>query len=440
VPEKFWEWTAKVSAEIFVLLKKIAMKMKERSILKGIIVALLLFSFAGCHNWFKDDDDEPETNYLVSYEMVRSYLPVLVESLFDELVQQYPDMEQVRDRVKHGIIIYEITYKTTFNGEQKIASGLVSVPTGEGSFPVISYQNGTNTLHSNAPSENPNFELYMLLEAIASTGFVIALPDYLGFGSSDNMFHPYLHKESTVQSVLDMLRAVKELSVLRDVVLNNELYLTGYSQGGWATMQVQKAIETEHSGEFDLKASSPGAGPYNLSFINEYILSQETYPMPYFAAYMFNSYMNLDEMFTPIDSVFNYPYDSIVPTLFDGTLSGVEINEFLTTSVEELFTENYRQFIENNSINSSTDTTFTPLIQALEENSIAAWNTSIPTRITHGNADMFVPFQVSENIVDEFHQKGATQVQLVEILGADHTQGIVPAGLYAIKWFLDLTE
>jgi pimeloyl-ACP methyl ester carboxylesterase len=422
-----------VSVEFFVFLGKIAMKMKVRSFLKGIIVALLLFSFTGCHNWFKDDDDEPDTNYLVSYEMVRSMLPVLVESMFSELVKQYPDMEQVSDRVKHGIIIYKITYKTTFNGEPKIASGLVSVPTGEGSFPVISYQNGTNTLHSNAPSVNPNFELYVLLEAIASTGFVIALPDYLGFGSSDNMFHPYLHKESTVQSVLDMLRAVKELAVVRDIPVNNDLYLTGYSQGGWATMQVQKAIETEHSGEFNLKASSPGAGPYDLGFINEYILSLETYPMPYFTAYMFNSYMNLDEMFTPIDSVFNYPYDSIVPTLFDGTLSGAEINEFLTTSVEELFTENYR-------LNYSTDTTFTPLMQALEANSIAAWNTSTPTRITHGNADTFVPFPVSENIVDEFHQKGATQVQLVEILDADHTQGIVPAGLFAIKWFLDLTE
>ncbi|HDR51199.1 MAG TPA: hypothetical protein ENN90_06195 [Mariniphaga anaerophila] len=409
------------------------MKMKERSFLKGIIVALLLFSFTGCHNWFKDDDDEPETNFLVSYEMVRSYLPVLVEGLFNELVVQYPEMEQVSNRVNHGIIIYKITYKTTFNGEPKIASGLVSVPTGEGSFPVLSYQNGTNTLHSNAPSVNPNFELYVLLEAIASTGFVIALPDYLGFGSSDNMFHPYLHKESTVQSVLDMLRAVKELAVVRDIPVNNDLYLTGYSQGGWATMQVQKAIETEHSGEFNLKASSPGAGPYDLGFINEYILSRETYPMPYFTAYMFNSYMKLDEMFTPIDSVFNYPYDSIVPTLFDGTLSGVEINEFLTYSVEELFTENYR-------LNYNTDTTFTPLMQALEANSIAAWNTSTPTRITHGNADTFVPFQVSENMVGEFHQKGATQVQLVEILDADHTQGIVPAGLFAIQWFLELTE
>jgi hypothetical protein len=43
------------------------------------------------------------------------------------------------------------------------------------------------------------------------------MPDYLGFGSSDNMFHPYLHKESTVQTVLDMLRAVDELASIKNI-------------------------------------------------------------------------------------------------------------------------------------------------------------------------------------------------------------------------------
>jgi hypothetical protein len=122
----------------------------------------LFISFSACHNLFNKDKDDPETQYLVSYEMVRSYLPVMVESIFEQLVTQFPEMEVIQERVKHGIIIYKITYKTSFEGEPKIASGLVCVPTGEGEFPVISYQNGTNTLHKNAPSVNPNYELYVL--------------------------------------------------------------------------------------------------------------------------------------------------------------------------------------------------------------------------------------------------------------------------------------
>jgi dienelactone hydrolase len=312
------------------------MRTRIRHYCWGFFTSLLFIGFSGCHNLF-NKEEEPEPEYLVSYEMIRSYLPILVETMFDELVGQYPEMAQIRDRVKHGIIIYTITYKTTFNGETVVASGLVAVPTGEGTFPAISYQNGTNTLNSNAPSVNPNDELYFLLEAVASTGFIISMPDYLGFGSSADMFHPYLQRESTVQSVLDMLRAIEELGDMKNLSFNGDLYLTGYSQGGWATMQVQKAIETEFTNEFNLKASVPCAGPYDLKYINEFILNQKNYPMPYFAAYMFNSYMNLEEMKTPIDSVFSHPYDSIIPTLFDGSRSGYEINELLTSATKKTF-------------------------------------------------------------------------------------------------------
>jgi pimeloyl-ACP methyl ester carboxylesterase len=411
------------------------MQLKIKDYTRGFLFILLIFSLSACHNLFNNDDDEPQTNYLVSYEMVRSYLPVMVETMFEQLVSQYPEMASVQERVKHGIIIYKITYKTTFNGESQLASGLVSIPTGEGSFPVISYQNGTNTLHSNAPSVNPNYDYYILLEAIASTGFVISMPDYLGFGSSDNMFHPYLHKESTVQTVLDMLRAVKELATVRAFSLNNDLYLTGYSQGGWATMQVQKAIEDEFSSEFNLKASAPGAGPYDLNFIKTYILSQETYPMPYYFGYLYNGLINLDdEAVPPIGEVFSAPYNSLIPTLFDGSNSGEEINAQLTTEVAELFTENFR-------FNYKTDALFNSLTEILEDNSIEAWNTSIPTRIIHGKADTYVPAIISKNIYDDFVAKGAgSRVQFIEIPETDHIGGIVPAGLISIGWFLELTE
>ncbi|MEE4284685.1 MAG: lipase family protein [Mariniphaga sp.] len=411
------------------------MQLNIKNYTRAILIIFLIFSLSSCHNLFNDDEEEPQTNYLVSYEMVRSFLPVMVETMFEQLVVQYPEMAAVQERVNHGIIIYKITYKTTFQGESQLASGLVCVPTGQGSFPVISYQNGTNTLNSNAPSVNPNYDFYILLEAIASTGFVISIPDYLGFGSSDNMFHPYLHKESTVQTVLDMLRAVDELAAVREFSLNNELYLTGYSQGGWATMQVQKAIEEDFSSEFNLKASAPGAGPYDLNFIKEYILSQETYPMPYYFGYLYNSFLNIDEeAITPIEEVFSSPYDLLIPTLFDGSMSGEEINAKLTTDVAELFTENFR-------LNYNTNNLFNSLTEILANNSIEAWNTSTPTKIIHGKADTYVPAIISKNIYDEFVAQGAgSRVQYIEIPETDHTGGIVPAGLISIGWFLELTE
>ncbi|RIH64201.1 hypothetical protein D1164_02385 [Mariniphaga sediminis] len=412
------------------------MKIKVKKLVHGVFIILLILGFSSCHNLFNDDDDQPETIYLTDYELVKTYTPIVIEASLNAFISKYPDLEFLKERAKYGFKVYKIQYKTSFKGEPVLASGIVSVPIGEEFFPSISYQNGTNTLHANAPSVNPNNnELYLLLEFVASTGFVVSMPDYLGFGSSDNMFHPYLHKESTVQVVLDMLRAVEELATLKGFSLNEELYLTGYSQGGWATMQVQKAIENEFSGEFNLKASAPAGGPYDLNFINEYILNRETYPMPYFFGYMFDSYTNLEAITTPIDEVFNSPYNTLIPVLYDGTKSGEEINAELTTSVSELFTANYRQ-------NYKTDTSYSSILSTLSDNSIEAWNTSIPTRIIHGTADSFVPMDVATNIYQSFLTKGVStdRVQLVPIPETDHIDGIIPAGLFSIQWFLELTQ
>jgi len=416
------------------------MKIKLNTLIKTLLLSLLVFFFSACHNLFNNDNEEPVNEYLASYENVKSYLPVFMNQAFDQLSEEYPAISPAispfKERVEHGIMVYKITYYTTFQDKPKLASGLVCVPMGEGPFPVMSYQNGTNTLHSNAPSVNPNNELYLMLEFVASAGFVISIPDYLGFGASDNMFHPYMDKESTVQSVLDMLRAVDELaSNYLDIELKNDLYISGYSQGGWATMQVQKAIEQQFSNEFNLKASACGAGPYDLDFINEYILSQTEYPMPYFAGYILNSYTNLGEVSTPIDTVFNEPYAGKISSLYNGSRSGEEINAELATSVEELFNENY---IENY----KTDTIYSSILETLEANSISVWATSVPTRIYHGSNDNFVPAQLSQNIYQDFRDAGVSSnsIELFLLPELDHRTGIIPAGLASVNWFLELTE
>lgn len=408
--------------------------MQIKSLNKIIYLLILLLSFASCHNLFDDDDDEPVSEYLVSYEMLTSYTPTTIEYIFDNFFSGYPELMNIKDRFNLGLVVYKISYNTVFKGENRVASGLVCIPMGEGSFPILSYQNGTNTLHSNAPSVNPNSNLYLMLEFISSAGFVISLPDYLGFGSSDNIFHPYLHKESTVQSVIDMLRAVKELAEIRSVQLKDELYITGYSQGGWATLQVQKAIETNYSNEFRLKASAPCAGPYDLSYINDYIRELTEYPMPYFLGYICNSYSNLEAIDIPLNEIFKDPYDSKIPNLYDGSKSGEDINAELTTVISDLLTQNYIQNFE-------TDEVFSPLRSALETNSISAWSTSIPTKIIHGTSDTFVPFEVSQNLYDDFAANGSDdKVELIPLTGLDHTDGIVPAGIISVLWFMELNN
>jgi pimeloyl-ACP methyl ester carboxylesterase len=274
----------------------------------------------------------------------------------------------------------------------------------------------------------------MLLEFIASTGFIVAAPDYLGFGASKNMFHPYLEKESTVNSLIDMLRASEEFVLNHlNVESNNDLYIVGYSQGGWSTMQLQKAIELNYSSEFKLKASSCGAGPYDIRYINDNILSQNTYPMPYYVGYIINSYINSGHITNPASDIFKSPYDNRIMTMFDGTSTGAELNKQLTTVVADLVTEEYRSTYQ-------TNPKFASVIAAQENNSVSAWKTNIPTLLTHGTDDTYVPFGVSEKLYNDFMALGVNEstVTFIPLEGADHSGGIVPSGVASFNWFIEL--
>jgi pimeloyl-ACP methyl ester carboxylesterase len=408
--------------------------MKNNLLYKYLLLLFVVSIFSACNTNDDSDDKDPVDIYLISYEKHKTYSVSEIKALLNSYAIIFPELKNIIDNVQYSIDVYKIEYTTKFKGEDKLASGLVSVPLSQGTFPVLSYQNGTNTLHSEAPSVKPDYQLYQLLEFIAATGFVVSVPDYLGFGASDDMFHPYLEKESTVQSVIDMTRAAKEFFAhYENAEASKDLYIIGYSQGGWSTMQLQKEIEDNYSSEFNLKASSCGAGPYDLRYVNDYVLAQTTYPMPYYIGYIFNSYINMGYLTNPASDLFKSPYDQRIMTLFDGTNSGGEINAQLTQVTADLFTAEYKS-------TSNTNAKFSTVISSLDKNSIPAWKTNIPTLLTHGTADKYVPVQISENMYNDFLAKGVNPSILtyIPIEGADHTGGIIPSSVATFNWFLGI--
>ncbi|NQU87786.1 MAG: hypothetical protein HQ541_18710, partial [Mariniphaga sp.] len=237
--------------------------------------------------------------------------------------------------------------------------------------------------------------------------------------------------------VTDMLRATKELTASHNLSTNmtDELYIAGYSMGGWATLCLQKAIETDYSDEFNLKASACSAGPYDLLFINSHILALENYPMPYFLGYMLDSYTKLGDITNNISDIVNEPYASKIPILYDGTLDGEQINNQLTTSVDDLLTTEYRDgFLANPD--------FSSVRLTLLNNSVIAWNLTTPLAILHGAEDDFVTPQVSENLYEDFLSKGASEnlVQISIFPDIDHPAGIIPCGIASINWFLQIKD
>jgi hypothetical protein len=205
--------------------------------------------------------------------------------------------------------------------------------------------------------------------------------------------------------------------------------------GGWATLQLQKAIETTYPDEFNLKASACASGPYNLLLIMNLLTSATTYPMPYFVGYILQSYINLGFITNDYSDIINEPYASRIANLYDGTHDGETINSQLTTTVKDLFTSDYLT-------NYRTSPDFASLRKTLLANSVEAWDIKTPLTFYHGTVDNFISDQVSDVMYDEFITKGVSEekISLVKFDGLDHGGAVVPSGIAAIKWFLQIRD
>lgn len=165
-----------------------------------------------------------------------------------------------------GGVAWRLEYTTLdANGSEVRASGLISVPQkpAGSTSPVLSYQHGTIFRDAEAPSNNavPG-EVAVVL---ASLGYVVVAPDYVGFGASRGTPHPYLMSTPTAAAVIDLLTASKVWRAQNQVADNGQLFITGYSEGGYATMAAHRALQASGSPHLaDLRMAVVGAGPYDV--------------------------------------------------------------------------------------------------------------------------------------------------------------------------------
>jgi len=401
-------------------------------------LALLLLATAllsNCKSDLKTEEvpvEVPKDKYLVSYNVVRSMTASDVNTLYGPVQFLYPDVSDILPYIKSGARVYSITYNTTLGTKKLVASGLVTIPDGGGTYPMLSFQNGTNTLYANAPSLSAYNSTIQLLNGFATTGFVVLMPDYLGFGSSTEVFHPYLVMDATVNPILDMFRAVKEMTAKTDLAfkLSPDLYIMGYSQGGLSTLQLQKSIETNYSSEFNLKAVGCGAGPYNLTQITDAVVTATTYLQPYYIAYIMKGFKSVGSFTNTYADIFNEPYASRIDGLFNGLNSGSAINAQLSTNMSQLFTSEFRT-------NWKTNTKFQGIKDALAASGVPAWKIKTPLILAHGQADTDVTPLMSSTLYNDLMSLDKTlPVTYIPMPGLDHGGASAPALINFVKRFL----
>ena len=351
----------------------------------------------------------------------------------------------------YGYRAYKIPYVTKDEKENDVnVSGLLVIPTElpsslqEDGLSIVSYQHGTITLNADAPTEQAiRYKQPDADSVIFSSlgGFATLQADYIGYGDSSSHYHPYMLKKSLANSTIDLIEATRKFAQENDIELNEKLFLTGYSEGGYGTMAtVQKLEELGNS----VVASAPMAGDYDLDYIaNSSLGLKEENLTGFSSAYFALTSLAYTKVYDKnISTVINKPYDSQIETLLDGKHSSSQIENALPKNnygEEGLFRAD---FVEEYITNSESW-----FKKALIENSVYDWSLNSPMHIVHCEGDDEVPYAIAKNTYETMLSNGTKNLELITPDANEpkdkkwsHGECSFPATVHTVLWFVEMRD
>ncbi|MCU0447344.1 MAG: alpha/beta fold hydrolase [Microscillaceae bacterium] len=384
-------------------------------------VILIIVFLSACKN--DSENPLPEAKFLVKAELIREISANEIKNAAAS-VPGFPSL--YLGLFTNDIRVYKITYKTPYlDGITIEASGALLVPKSSSALPILSLQHGTlldPIDEASAPSYFANESESQIPGALfASAGYVVLVPDYIGYGASKAKIHPYEHAQSLATACRDMLQAGKEYCERNGVNLNNKIFLAGYSEGGFATMALLKHLEENPISGIKITACAPGAGAYHKTRFAEYIVNSTT-DLNFLPTYLWvmDTYNRIYNINRPYNQLFNEPYATTI------SQNGIFANN-IPKNPQTLFKADFIAGVKN-----GTDTQF---INAFAQNNIYDWQPTAPLNLFHGTADDYVLFFNSQDAFDAMKARGATQVELTRLEGKDHFTGAVEYYLQTFSYF-----
>jgi pimeloyl-ACP methyl ester carboxylesterase len=391
--------------------------------LKILVIAIALAVFTSC---LKDEEAPPayQPEILLDAVLEKNLSRDDVSALMAQGGFYPPGTELF---VRYGVEAYSITYQTvSWDGEPVIASGALLIPKTTETFPLLAFQHGTLSSPLEAPSLFQS--LYTDQAAVfAASGFIMALPDFLGYGASDHLDHPYEHRQTLATATRDMIRAAREFFLVeRRDGLSDQLFLAGYSEGGFATLAALKLLQEEHAEEFTVTAATAGAGAYNKTETFRQIVMADM-ELPHINLYLWvlDVYNRIyPQLGRPLIQYLNEPWASQVAQ--QGVFSPVEQNPSVLLKPA---------FIEG--ILSGSDTAF---LSVLADNDVYDWRPSMPLKLYHGTADVLVPFLNSQTAYAAMTAQGAAGVVFEPIVGGTHETSFLNYIIGTFGYFFSLRD
>jgi poly(3-hydroxybutyrate) depolymerase len=228
------------------------------------------------------------------------------------------------------VAVYHITYETVGGmNEATTASGALMVPLGldakcSGNRPILMYAHGTTTDHAYniADVQNTqNVEGLFLAAFFATQGYIVVAPNYAGYDTSTLPYHPYLVADQQSKEMIDALTAARSALPVAGAALTKDggqLYLTGYSQGGYVAMATERAMQ---AAGMTVTAAAPLSGPYSLAaFVDTVFFGQVNASGTESAALLVTAYQkSYGNIYASAGDVFEPQYASGIEGLLPST-------------------------------------------------------------------------------------------------------------------------
>lgn len=283
-------------------------------------------------------------------------------------------------------------------GDSITLSGKIFLPKKKNAKNIIIASHYTICANSEAPSNANSIE-----GIFATKDYIVLMPDYIGYGISDSLTHPYLHLESEVSSTIDMLKSALHYLRANCYTFSPSLILIGYSQGGAATIALQKKIEEEYEYQFPIQKVFAGGGPYKLSETFDYYLNCPTTEFAC-ALPMIILGMNYGE------NLGLNPNDFFTPYLQEKYQKLVESKAFFANDVNAELGTDMKRLLQPIIFQKESCPT-SSLYEAVRKNSIAKWKPKSPLYLFHSTEDDVVPFLNSKLLETELESFQTDNVQ-----------------------------
>lgn len=427
---------------------------------KCIITFLFVIFLAGCEKQDMSEtaNETADSNIYKNIAMLPSVNTFLVSETTpipskdrnnsDFFLPSNPN--NVNSLLKYNVRAFRIVYNTkNANNIGVKASGTILIPNLTNlsvttPLPIVSYQHGTSFKDEDVEAIGFQTELYQL----ASSGFVVLVPDYLGYKESTQIQHPYFINSCSTRNTRDMISAGLEFisDSTYKITSSGKLFLEGYSEGANVTVALLKSLEESPLADLSVIATSASSGAYNLknqfNFMTATSLSNNNGKAAIAASlmsYMVYGYEKNIANWNNNSFYFKYPYflESGIPLYLSGSKSNDEVGlSFLY--LFDNFNGIYKTVFAPTFINYSYYNPNIGFMKYLTDNTLTNvnWRPNSQLKLFCGNNDDTVPKINTTQLKDKMDSLPHFYDNVtIETTDTDHSSNPAHMFPYSFVWF-----